>query len=463
MPSDAPPVKTGVQGGEKVGGSSSSKVGDGEKVVDTTRKIPFNDAQTMTHAILRYSKVSPESIPVYPFPDEVLEPVLSLINSHKDRSSVSLVCKDWYNAEQWSRRHVFIGNFYSVFPEIVAGRFPQIRSMTLKGKPRFKQLKEEEKRKSNKALLERDVLVLASSTSDSKEDDTDDGKKKSTHNDREFVLKFSAIEIYNECVKDLLSSDGTQLRLLDDLETVESSTLDYRGGDSGRTLSATVSFVDLVGSDHASKTLATGTRLKEGCHINRSLLTLGTVIHKLRLERELKVSPPSNDSSSIIRDLEIQLEKIEEKMEELTQQRDLAESRLEHLMQVNGIERNSLPWDSNVEVESGDWMYFPALNTRLREMVARDDFRKRKRRYKVATIVQISTLLQTSMSTASTATTSKPLTKGITIGSSTNVSSLRPPSSKKDMEGKGKGINIEPSIEEKKIALEKETEKQRQI
>ena len=38
------------------------------------------------------------------------------------------------------------------------------------------------------------------------------------HNDREFVLKFSAIEIYNECVKDLLSSDGTQLRLLDDLE-----------------------------------------------------------------------------------------------------------------------------------------------------------------------------------------------------------------------------------------------------
>lgn len=35
-------------------------------------------------------------------------------------------------------------------------------------------------------------------------------------NDREFVLKFSAIEIYNECVRDLLSADGTQLRLLDD-------------------------------------------------------------------------------------------------------------------------------------------------------------------------------------------------------------------------------------------------------
>ncbi|KAJ0760614.1 putative plus-end-directed kinesin ATPase [Helianthus annuus] len=36
--------------------------------------------------------------------------------------------------------------------------------------------------------------------------------------DREFVLKFSAIEIYNECVRDLLSADATPLRLLDDPE-----------------------------------------------------------------------------------------------------------------------------------------------------------------------------------------------------------------------------------------------------
>ncbi|CAL5393208.1 unnamed protein product [Camellia sinensis] len=38
------------------------------------------------------------------------------------------------------------------------------------------------------------------------------------HNDREFVLKFSAIEIYNEAVKDLLSPDSGPLRLLDDPE-----------------------------------------------------------------------------------------------------------------------------------------------------------------------------------------------------------------------------------------------------
>ena len=41
-------------------------------------------------------------------------------------------------------------------------------------------------------------------------------------------------------------------------------------------------FVDLAGSERASQSLAAGARLKEGCHINRSLLTLGTVIRKLR-------------------------------------------------------------------------------------------------------------------------------------------------------------------------------------
>lgn len=42
-------------------------------------------------------------------------------------------------------------------------------------------------------------------------------------------------------------------------------------------------FVDLAGSERASQALSAGARLKEGCHINRSLLTLGTVIRKLRL------------------------------------------------------------------------------------------------------------------------------------------------------------------------------------
>lgn len=38
--------------------------------------------------------------------------------------------------------------------------------------------------------------------------------------DRDFVLKVSALEIYNEVVKDLLASDSTPLRLLDDKEVM---------------------------------------------------------------------------------------------------------------------------------------------------------------------------------------------------------------------------------------------------
>lgn len=46
--------------------------------------------------------------------------------------------------------------------------------------------------------------------------------------DRNFVLKVSALEIYNEVVKDLLTSDTNPLRLLDDKDVISlslSSTL----------------------------------------------------------------------------------------------------------------------------------------------------------------------------------------------------------------------------------------------
>lgn len=39
--------------------------------------------------------------------------------------------------------------------------------------------------------------------------------------------------------------------------------------------------MDLAGSERAAKTGAEGVRLKEGSHINKSLMTLGTVIKKL--------------------------------------------------------------------------------------------------------------------------------------------------------------------------------------
>ncbi|KAE8697433.1 Protein AUXIN SIGNALING F-BOX 2 [Hibiscus syriacus] len=69
------------------------------------------------------------------FPDE--EHVLDFITSHKDRYSVSLVCKSWYKIESRSRQRVFIGNCYAIIPERLIARFSGLKSLILKGKPHF--------------------------------------------------------------------------------------------------------------------------------------------------------------------------------------------------------------------------------------------------------------------------------------------------------------------------------------
>ncbi|KAJ7547429.1 hypothetical protein O6H91_08G085700 [Diphasiastrum complanatum] len=149
--------------------------------------------------------------------------------------------------------------------------------------------------------------------------------------EREFVLKISGLEIYNEVVKDLLNPESGPLRLLDDPDrgtvverlkeeivrdydhlqqiirsceaqrqvgetmlndtssrshqiirlTVESYPRGVLDGSPFKSLIASLNFVDLAGSERASQTLSEGSRLKEGCHINRSLLTLSSVIRKL--------------------------------------------------------------------------------------------------------------------------------------------------------------------------------------
>ncbi|KAK8607475.1 hypothetical protein V6N13_053210 [Hibiscus sabdariffa] len=164
------------------------------------------------------------------------------------------------------------------------------------------------------------------------------------HKEREFILKFSAMDIYNEFVRDLLSADSGPLRLLDDPErgmdverlteetlrdsnhfkellsiceaqtqigetslnetstrphqilkvTVESSALEFLGNDKSSTLVASVNFVDLAGTEGVSQKSSAGARLKEGCHINRSLLALGTVIRKLSTGRNGQI--PYRDS-----------------------------------------------------------------------------------------------------------------------------------------------------------------------
>ncbi|KAF8390096.1 hypothetical protein HHK36_024618 [Tetracentron sinense] len=148
--------------------------------------------------------------------------------------------------------------------------------------------------------------------------------------ERDFTLKISGLEIYNENVRDLLNSDSDRnLKLLDDPEkgtvveklveetatndqhlrhlisiceaqrqvgetalndnssrshqiirlTIESTLRENSG--CVRSFVASLNFVDLAGSERTSLTHADGARLREGCHINLSLMTLTTVIRKL--------------------------------------------------------------------------------------------------------------------------------------------------------------------------------------
>ncbi|KAL8492466.1 hypothetical protein ACS0TY_023878 [Phlomoides rotata] len=148
--------------------------------------------------------------------------------------------------------------------------------------------------------------------------------------ERDFRIKISGLEIYNENVRDLLNSEsGRNLKLLDDPEkgtvveklveetakddqhlrhliqicdaqrqvgetalndtssrshqiirlTIESTLRD--NSDCVRSYVASLNFVDLAGSERAAQTNAEGARLREGCHINLSLMTLTTVIRKL--------------------------------------------------------------------------------------------------------------------------------------------------------------------------------------
>ncbi|KAL3716282.1 hypothetical protein ACJRO7_007962 [Eucalyptus globulus] len=148
--------------------------------------------------------------------------------------------------------------------------------------------------------------------------------------ERDFTIKISGLEIYNENVKDLLNSEsGRNLKLLDDPEkgTVVEKLVEEKANndqhlrhlisiceaqrqvgetalndnssrshqiirltikstlrensDCVRSFVASLNFVDLAGSERASQTHADGARLREGCHINLSLMTLTTVIRKL--------------------------------------------------------------------------------------------------------------------------------------------------------------------------------------
>lgn len=152
--------------------------------------------------------------------------------------------------------------------------------------------------------------------------------------DREFLLRMSYMEIYNEDINDLLAPEHRKLQihestergiyvagLREEIVASPQQVLDLmQFGESHRHIGETnmnlyssrshtifrmiiesrdrtgdedssnscdavrvsvLNLVDLAGSERAAKTGAEGVRLKEGSHINKSLMTLGTVIKKL--------------------------------------------------------------------------------------------------------------------------------------------------------------------------------------
>lgn len=143
---------------------------------------------------------------------------------------------------------------------------------------------------------------------------------------REFLLRVSYLEIYNEVINDLLDPTGQNLRVREDAQgtyvegikeevvlspghvlsfiatgeehrhvgsnnfnlfssrshtiftlMIESS---MHGDEYDGVMYSQLNLIDLAGSE-SSKTETTGLRRKEGSYINKSLLTLGTVIGKL--------------------------------------------------------------------------------------------------------------------------------------------------------------------------------------
>nr|QGJ03755.1 transport inhibitor response 1-like protein [Vanilla planifolia] len=71
------------------------------------------------------------------FPDEVWEHVFSFVEADADRSAISLVCRGWYRIERRCRRRIFVGNCYAVSPAMALRRFPEVRAVSIKGKPHF--------------------------------------------------------------------------------------------------------------------------------------------------------------------------------------------------------------------------------------------------------------------------------------------------------------------------------------
>ncbi|KAL0771803.1 hypothetical protein Bca101_036954 [Brassica carinata] len=156
--------------------------------------------------------------------------------------------------------------------------------------------------------------------------ETDPGIIRRSISDREFLIRVSYMEIYNEEINDLLAVENQRLqihehlkrrvfvaglseeivndaeqilKLLDSGEAFKTKVIESRGKGNNSMDPIRVSvlnLVDLAGSERIAKTGAGGVRLTEGKYINKSLMILGNFINKLSENAKLKGHIPYRDS-----------------------------------------------------------------------------------------------------------------------------------------------------------------------
>ncbi|KAH7301643.1 hypothetical protein KP509_23G035800 [Ceratopteris richardii] len=69
-------------------------------------------------------------------PEFILHCVFEHIDMPEDRGAVSLVCREWYYVERWTRRKLTITCCYAISPSRLTQRFPALQELKIKGKPR---------------------------------------------------------------------------------------------------------------------------------------------------------------------------------------------------------------------------------------------------------------------------------------------------------------------------------------
>jgi coronatine-insensitive protein 1 len=67
---------------------------------------------------------------------ELVDCIMQYISHQENKGLASMVCKEWYEKDSATRKHVTIAMSYSTMLRRPDQRFPNLQSLKLKGKPR---------------------------------------------------------------------------------------------------------------------------------------------------------------------------------------------------------------------------------------------------------------------------------------------------------------------------------------